>query len=212
MHRRLFPIGFVCVSLIVIVLPANADLTGDTVNGSFTHGALVSFAGSAIVGGTREFQAPLSGPIDAFADLTANTVTVGFQRPPAVGATNQNSFSGTWLFTNLDWLPTPGAVTGLTLLSASSVVPQDFANTGWLDDPSNWALTFTDDSIQMSGDMDFLFTPAGGSVFATFQIETQQAAVPAPSAARHDWPARRQLGEATVCVDSAAEPATTSAG
>ena len=183
MRRTLLPIGVVVISLIVTALPVRADLDGDTVDGSFTPNGPGGFSHSAVVTAAREFQGDtFVANVDAFADLTANTVTVGFEIQAGEGIRDEDD-TGTWLFEDLDWLPTAGVVTGLTLTSASPVVAADFVNTGWLDDPSAWTLTYGDDWIQMSGDSGWQFAADGNDlVFATFDIETRHAVIPVPAA------------------------------
>lgn len=160
------------VATLLAVTPASADLTGDTVTGSFTPNNFSGFSGLAEVGAGREFQAELFPGVDAFADLTANTVTVGFEE--LTSNFFVNGLTGIWLFEDLDWLPLSGEVTGLTFLSQSG---------SWTGDPSTWTLTHGTDWIQMSGGIDFNFFPPNDTfASATFQIETRHV-VPAPGAA-----------------------------
>jgi len=187
-------------------LPASADFVGDTVFGAVTETGS-TFNGSAFTNGSALITDPgveftgtvkiasfigIASEVVIFADFDGDSLTVGLT-PTATGpeqhahATSSSSLG--LQFTDLDWLPLSGNITGVTLDPSSSATGDVFAfDNNWANNgPSDWTVTTTANSISILGINGFSFDkdmPRDQRlVFATFNIHTDaMSPVPVPAA------------------------------
>lgn len=161
-----FRLAVLATAFVAANSPVFASLIGDTITGctnSVFGGAVTTnpavcdpqaagFSGMAVVGAGFEFVVA-GGVGDRAVDFTGDTVTLIYG--PGQGSASADLF----VFTNLDWIPNPGSIVGLKLLTTNNL---------------NVTTAFTANSIGL-----LVNAPQAGAEAVTFQLLVTHVPEPA---------------------------------
>ena len=148
--------------LMVAYAPAQAALLGDTVRAEFTAAGIGTFLDETdtVVDPGTEFSLPF-GSNGLELDVKNDSFDIIYD----LGVTSGVGADTTWILSDLDWVDTPGIITGVTLTSGDASLIS--------------GISFTDDTITIEL-LSYTVPPQAAVETWSFNIETSKETVPEP--------------------------------